>query len=40
MSRIRLSYQRKMLTNSTKIASHNLEEEDVLVLSVSAPKKR
>ncbi|KAL1728645.1 Pre-mRNA splicing factor PRP21 like protein-domain-containing protein [Schizophyllum commune] len=40
VSRIRLSYQGKMLTNSTTIASHNLEEEDVLVLSVSAPKKR
>ncbi|KAL1741894.1 Pre-mRNA splicing factor PRP21 like protein-domain-containing protein [Schizophyllum fasciatum] len=40
VSRIRLSYQGKMLTNSTTIASHNLEDEDVLVLSVSAPKKR
>ncbi|KAI4524143.1 hypothetical protein K525DRAFT_253972 [Schizophyllum commune Loenen D] len=40
VSRIRLSHQGKMLTNSTTIASHNLEEEDVLVLSVSAPKKR
>ncbi|TRM61735.1 Pre-mRNA splicing factor PRP21 like protein-domain-containing protein [Schizophyllum amplum] len=40
VSRIRLSYQGKMLTNSTTIASHNLEDDDMLVLSVSAPRKR
>jgi len=39
-SRIRLSYLGKMLTNSTSIASYNLEDEDQLVLSLSDVKKK
>ncbi|KAF8162988.1 pre-mRNA splicing factor [Crassisporium funariophilum] len=39
-SRIRLSYQGKMLTNSTSIAASNLEDEDLLVFSVRDPKKK
>ncbi|RDB24300.1 Splicing factor 3A subunit 1 [Hypsizygus marmoreus] len=39
-SRIRLSYQGKMLTNSTSIASHNLEDEDMLVFSIRDLKKK
>lgn len=34
ISKIRLSYQGKMLTNSSSIASYNLEDEDLLVFSV------
>jgi splicing factor 3A subunit 1 len=39
-SRIRLSYGGKMLTNSSSIASYNLEDEDMLVLSVRDAKKK
>jgi splicing factor 3A subunit 1 len=39
-SRIRLSYQGKMLTNKESIALSNLEEEDLLVFSVRDPKKK
>ncbi|THU99385.1 hypothetical protein K435DRAFT_853425 [Dendrothele bispora CBS 962.96] len=40
VSRIRLSYAGKMLTNASSIASYNLEDEDLLIFSVSAPKKK
>ncbi len=39
-SRIRLSYMGKMLTNSTSIATSNLEDEDLLLFSVRDAKKR
>ena len=39
-SRIRLSYQGKMLTNSTTLAASNLEDEDLLVFSIRDPKKK
>lgn len=39
-SRLRLSYAGKMLTNSNTIASHNLEDEDLVVLSVRDQKKK
>jgi len=39
-SRIRLSYLGKMLTNATSIASYNLEDEDLLVFSVSDARRR
>ena len=39
-SRIRLSYQGKMLTNSSSIAATNLEHEDLLMFSVRDPKKK
>ena len=39
-SRIRLSYQGKMLTNSSSIAVSNLEHEDLLVFSVRDQKKK
>lgn len=39
-SRIRLAYDNKMLTNANTLASYNLEDEDLLVLSVRDPKKR
>jgi splicing factor 3A subunit 1 len=39
-SRIRLAYAGKMLTNANSIASFNLEDEDVLVLSVSNARKK
>lgn len=39
-SRIRLAYAGKMLTNAVSIAEYNLEDEDLLVLSVSAARKR
>jgi splicing factor 3A subunit 1 len=39
-SRMRLSYTGKMLTNAYSIASFNLEDEDLLVLSVSSAKKK
>jgi splicing factor 3A subunit 1 len=38
-SKIRLSYAGKMLANVNTIASYNLEEDDVLVLSVNTKKK-
>ncbi|TFK42905.1 Pre-mRNA splicing factor PRP21 like protein-domain-containing protein [Crucibulum laeve] len=39
-SRIRISYMGKMLTNSSTIASYNLEDEDVVVLSLTEKKKK
>jgi splicing factor 3A subunit 1 len=39
-SRIRLSYQGKMLTNSSSIAVSNLEHEDLLMFSVRDQKKK
>ena len=39
-SRIRLSYQGKMLTNSSSIAATNLEHEDILIFSVRDQKKK
>ncbi|KAH0830505.1 Pre-mRNA splicing factor PRP21 like protein-domain-containing protein [Lanmaoa asiatica] len=39
-SKMRISYMGKMLTNSSTIASYNLEDEDSVVLSVSAGKKK
>ncbi|KAF7777486.1 hypothetical protein Agabi119p4_3558 [Agaricus bisporus var. burnettii] len=39
-SRMRISYLGKMLTNSTTIGSYNLEDEDMLVLSVSDARRR
>lgn len=38
--RLLLSYNGKMLTNRNTIASYNLEEEDLLVLSLRDPKKK
>jgi splicing factor 3A subunit 1 len=38
-SKIRLSYAGKMLTNMNSIASYNLEDEDMLVLSVRDQRK-
>jgi splicing factor 3A subunit 1 len=38
--RLILSYNGKMLTNKNTIASYNLEDEDLLVLSVRDPKKK
>jgi splicing factor 3A subunit 1 len=38
-SRMRLAYAGKMLTNRNSIANYNLEDEDLLVLSVSSVKK-
>ena len=40
VSKIRLSYAGKMLTNVNTIASYNLEHQDVLVLSVRDAKKK
>ncbi|KAF8638509.1 hypothetical protein AX16_010492 [Volvariella volvacea WC 439] len=39
-SRIRLSYAGKSLTNASTIALYNLEDEDVLIMSLSAVKKK
>jgi len=39
-SRIRISYMGKMLTNASSIASYNLEDEDLLVFSVTEKKKK
>ncbi|KAJ3477428.1 hypothetical protein NLI96_g10473 [Meripilus lineatus] len=39
-SRIRLAYDNKMLTNANTLASYNLEDEDLLVLSVREAKRR
>jgi splicing factor 3A subunit 1 len=39
-SKIRISYMGKMLTNSSTIASYNLEDEEVVVLSVNAGRRR
>ncbi len=38
--RLILSYNGKMLTNRNTIASYNLEDEDLLVLSMRDPKKK
>ena len=38
--RLILSYNNKMLTNRNTIASYNLEEEDLLVLTVRDQKKK
>ncbi|KAK0459533.1 Pre-mRNA splicing factor PRP21 like protein-domain-containing protein [Desarmillaria tabescens] len=40
ISRIRLSYAGKMLTNSSSIAVYNMEDEELLMLSVSPSKKK
>ncbi|KAH7889771.1 Pre-mRNA splicing factor PRP21 like protein-domain-containing protein [Phlebopus sp. FC_14] len=40
VSKIRISYMGKMLTNSSTIASYNLEDEDYIVLSVGTGKKK
>jgi len=39
-SKIRLAYAGKILTNANTIASYNLEDEDLLVLSVRDQKKK
>lgn len=39
-SKIRLAYAGKMLTNKNTIASYNLEDEDLIVLSVRDEKKK
>lgn len=39
-SRLRLAYAGKMLTNSSSIATYNLEDEDMLVLSVGNARKK
>jgi len=39
-SRIRLAYAGKMLTNANTIANYNLEDEDLIVLSVRDQKKK
>lgn len=40
LSRIMLSYNGKMLTNANSIASYNLEDEDLLTLTVRDVKKK
>ncbi|KAJ8517550.1 hypothetical protein ONZ45_g5272 [Pleurotus djamor] len=40
VSRIRLSHTDKTLTNSSTIASYNLEDEDLLVVGIRDPKKK
>ena len=39
-SKIRLAYAGKILTNANTLASYNLEDEDLLVLSVRDQKKK
>lgn len=39
-SHIRLAHEGKMMTNKASIASYNLEEDDLVVLSVNQPKKK
>ncbi|KAI0928322.1 hypothetical protein AcW1_005601 [Taiwanofungus camphoratus] len=39
MSRIRLAYAGRMLQNANSIANYNLEDEDLIVLSVNQKKK-
>ncbi|KAG6891033.1 hypothetical protein C0992_010695 [Termitomyces sp. T32_za158] len=39
-SRIRLSFEGKMLTNSSSIASYNLEDEDLIIFSLRDVKKK
>jgi splicing factor 3A subunit 1 len=40
LSKVRISYAGKMLTNTSTIASHNLEDEDLVTLSITASKKK
>ncbi|CCM02886.1 uncharacterized protein FIBRA_05000 [Fibroporia radiculosa] len=40
VSRIRLAYAGQMLTNANTIASYNIEDEDLIVLSLRDPKKK
>ncbi|KAF8633734.1 hypothetical protein AX17_004390 [Amanita inopinata Kibby_2008] len=40
VSRIRLSYMGKVLTNQSSIGSYNLEDEDIVVLSLRDAKKK
>ena len=40
VSRIRLAYNGKMLTNANTLASYNIEDEDLVVLSVRDAKKK
>ena len=40
VSRIRIMYMGKLLTNSSTIASYNLEDEDLVVLNIKDPKKK
>jgi splicing factor 3A subunit 1 len=40
LSKVRISYAGKMLTNNSTIASHNLEDEDLVTLSITAGKKK
>ena len=39
-SKMRISYGGKMLTNANSIASYNLEDEDLLALTVKDDKKK
>ena len=38
--RIRLTYSGKTLTNQSSIGLYNLEDEDIVVLSLRDPKKK
>ena len=40
LSRIVLSFNGKMLTNANTLASYNIEDEDLLVMTVREAKKR
>lgn len=40
LSRIMLSFNGKMLTNANTLASYNIEDEDLLVLSLRDAKKK
>lgn len=40
VSKLRLMYMGKLLTNSSTIASYNLEDEDLVVLSVKMDAKK
>jgi len=40
ISKIRLSYQGKMLTNANTIAEYNLEDEDLVVFSITEKKRK
>jgi len=39
-SRLRLAFGNKMLTNANSLASYNIEDEDLLTLSVRDAKKK
>ena len=39
-SKVRFAYTGKMLANGNSIASYNLEDEDLLVLSIQDKKKK